>query len=61
MIRRNGRDARRGDDRGGRQPQMPRQAGRQVSASACFYTSETIIANPPFGRTNGCPFSTTEA
>jgi hypothetical protein len=34
------RDGRRSDDHGGRQPQRPRQEGRQVSASALFLRSK---------------------
>jgi len=53
-LRRRGRDGRRGDHRGGGQSHGCGRRWQHV------FTFESIITNPPFGRTNGCPISTTE-
>ena len=50
-----GRNGRKGDDRGGRQPRWPRQVRRQTSASALIFMFASILANPPLGRTLGAP------
>jgi len=50
--RRRARNGRRGDDRGGGQPQPAAGGGSNVLAFG------SIIAIPPFGRTNGRPIST---